>query len=135
MHRVFQTVHRADYDAYFTVIPAIGEASMKQYPDLKCAVPAYCFIIYLDGEYKETDINVEYCEAVDRMMPDFDGIVFKKMESVLAVSVMHKARTPACVKRTRSLFNGLRRTVTTSAAHPGKVISTASGTKKTRQTG
>lgn len=79
-----------DYDAYFTVIPAIGEALMKQYPDLKCAVPAYCFIIYLDGEYKETDINVEYCEAVDRMMPDFDGIVFKKMESVPAVSVMHK---------------------------------------------
>lgn len=84
----------SDYDAYFQVIPAIGQQLTEKYPDLKCTVPAYCFIIYLDGEYKEKDINVEFCEAVDSMRPDFDGIVFKQLEPATAVSVMHKGDYP-----------------------------------------
>lgn len=79
-----------NYDAYFTLIPAIGEKVMKKYPDLKCVTPEYCFIRYLDGEYKEKNINVEFCEAVDKLMPDFEDIYFQKIESVGAVSVMHK---------------------------------------------
>ena len=79
-----------DYDAYFQVIPEIGETIAKKYPELKCAVPEYCFIVYLDGEYKEKDINIEFCEAVDKMYPDFDDYKFKYMKAVTAVSVMHK---------------------------------------------
>jgi DNA-binding transcriptional MerR regulator len=79
-----------NYDAYFQCIPAIGEQVLRKYPDLKCAVPEYCFIVYLDGEYKEKDINVEFCEAVDKMREDFDDIKFKKIEKATAVSVMHK---------------------------------------------
>lgn len=79
-----------NYDAYFEVVPAIGAAVAKEYPDLQCAVPEYCFIVYLDGEYKDHDINVELCEAVTQMKPDFDDIQFKKIEPVTAVSVMHK---------------------------------------------
>lgn len=79
-----------NYDSYFELIPAIGEAVTRKYPDLKCVVPGYCFIIYLDGEYKEKDIHVEFCEAVDKMKDSFDDIKFKKMEAVTAVSVMHK---------------------------------------------
>lgn len=78
------------YDSYFELIPALGEKVMNKYPDLKCAVPEYCFIIYHDGEYKEKDINVEYCESVDQLKEDFDGIKFKKMPASEAVSVMHK---------------------------------------------
>ena len=78
------------YDAYFEVLPALGQKMAEKYPDLQCAKPEYCFIIYLDGEYKEKDINVEYCEAVTEMKPDFDDIQFKKMASVPAVTVMHK---------------------------------------------
>lgn len=78
------------YDSYFELIPAIGRAVMERYPELKCAVPEYCFITYLDGEYKERDIHVEFCEAVDGMRPDFEDIVFKKMEPAAALSVMHK---------------------------------------------
>jgi effector-binding domain-containing protein len=62
----------------------------KKYPDLKCTVPEYCFTIYLDGEYRESDVNIEFCEAVDSKRPDFDDITFKEMEPVPAVSVMHK---------------------------------------------
>lgn len=79
-----------DYDAYFELIPALGKKIVQKYPDIKCTVPEYCFIIYLDGEYKEKDINVEFCEAIDQLKPDFDDIKFKKIESITAVSVMHK---------------------------------------------
>ncbi len=78
------------YDAYFQLIPAIGQQVAKKYPDLKCATPEYCYIVYLDGEYKEKDINIEYCEAVTEMRPNFEDIVFKQVEAVTAVSVMHK---------------------------------------------
>jgi effector-binding domain-containing protein len=79
-----------NYNAYFELIPAIGKKVVTKYPDLKCSIPEYCFITYLDGEYKEKDINVEFCEAVDKMKEDFDDIKFKSIESVMAVAVMHK---------------------------------------------
>ena len=78
------------YDAYFDLIPKIGEAVQAKYPDLKCATPEYCFIVYLDGEHKEQDFNVEVCEAVDKAYPDFDGFTFKEIKPAAAVSVMHK---------------------------------------------
>lgn len=79
-----------DYDAYFSVIPKLGEEMKKHNPDLKCVVPEYSFIIYHAGEYREKDIDMEYCEAVDKVGVEFDNVVFKKMESVPAVCVMHK---------------------------------------------
>jgi len=78
------------YDAYFEVIPAIGEKVSKQYPGLKCATPEYCFVVYLDGEYKEKEVSIEFCEAVDKAWPDFDDIVFKEMNPATVVSVLHK---------------------------------------------
>jgi len=79
-----------NYDAYFEAVPAIGEAIVVQYPEVKCTTPEYCFIVYLDGEYKEKDINIEFCEAVDKMYSDFDDFKFKEIKSVIAVSVLHK---------------------------------------------
>ena len=32
--------------------------------NVRCTVPGYCFTIFHDGEYKESDIDVEICEAV-----------------------------------------------------------------------
>ena len=78
------------YSAYFQVIPKIGEAIEKKYPDLKCAVPEYCFVIYLDGEHKEENINIEFCEAVEKKYPDFEDIKFKTIKAAKVVSVMHK---------------------------------------------
>jgi len=79
-----------NYDAYFKWIPKIGEQVMEKYPDLKCSVPEYCFIVYLDNEYKDQDFHVEFCEAVTEMKEDFEDIKFKKVASTPAVSVMHK---------------------------------------------
>lgn len=78
------------FESYFELIPAIGAQLKKKYPDLKCRVPEYCFIVPLDGEYKEKDFNIEFCEAVECMKLDFDDVYFKKIEAVSAASVMHK---------------------------------------------
>lgn len=78
------------YDSYFKVIPEIGQKITAKYPDLKCAVPEYCFVVYLDGEYKEKDINIEFCEAITKMQEDFDDIKFKKIDAITGVSIMHK---------------------------------------------
>lgn len=79
-----------NYDSYFSVIPAIGEQVSKRYPDLRCTSPEYCYVVYLDGEYRERDINLEFCEAIDQMKEDFEDIHFKQVAPVTAVSVMHK---------------------------------------------
>jgi DNA-binding transcriptional MerR regulator len=78
------------YEEYFTLIPAIGEEVRKANPTLKCAIPEYCFIMYHDGEYKEKNIDFEYCEAVEKFGIETKNIKFKKMPSVEVTSVMHK---------------------------------------------
>jgi DNA-binding transcriptional MerR regulator len=79
-----------DYDSYFDLIPAIGEEVKAANPNLKCTVPEYCFIEYHDGEYKEKDIDIEYHEAVENFGVETESIKFKKIPSVLALTVMHR---------------------------------------------
>lgn len=80
-----------NYDAYFEIVPKIGEAVIAANPGLKCAEPAYCFVIYHDGEYREKDIDVEFCEAVEAFGKEIEGIKFKKVEKVpMAACVYHK---------------------------------------------
>lgn len=85
-----KTMTVPDYSAYFEVIPAIGRAVQEANPDLKCATPEYCFITYLDGEYKEHDITMKYSEAVEAFGVESDGIVFEEVPAVTVVSVMHR---------------------------------------------
>lgn len=80
-----------DYNAYFEIIPKIGEEMTQANPGLKCLVPEYCFIKYHDGEYKEKDIDVEFCEAVTDFGNDTETLKFKKVDKVpVAACVYHK---------------------------------------------
>lgn len=79
-----------NYAAYYEVIPAIGRAIAEANPNLECAKPEYCYVSYLDGEYKETDINIEYNEAVTQKGNDVDGIFFREINPVTVAAVMHK---------------------------------------------
>ncbi len=82
----------SSYDDYFTVIPEIGAAVTRANPQLACAEdPPYCFIMYHDGEFRERDIDVEFCEAVTARGVETDGIVFKNIARVPeAACVLHK---------------------------------------------
>ena len=78
------------YAALNEIMPALGEKVGRMNPGIECAEPGYCFNVYLDAEYRDSDINVEICEAVKSRGKDGDGIVFKDLPAVTAVSVLHR---------------------------------------------
>ena len=78
-----------DYNALFKVVPPLGDIMRKQ--GAECRIPEYCFNIYHDGEYREKDIDVEICEAVNEFREDGEGIVYKKMDAIpTAAVIMHR---------------------------------------------
>ena len=79
-----------NYAALNEIMPALGEKVSRANPGIQCVKPGYCYNVYLDGEYRDTDINVEICEAVTSRGKDGDGIVFKEIPAVKAVSVLHR---------------------------------------------
>lgn len=77
------------YDDYFDVVPKMGEEMQKA--GAVCTPQEYCFCIYHDGEYKETDIDAEICEAVVDYCEDSEKVKYKKINKVdEAVCVIHK---------------------------------------------
>ncbi|MDR2976437.1 MAG: MerR family transcriptional regulator [Streptococcaceae bacterium] len=78
-----------NYAALNSVMPALGEKVAKANPGIKCVEPDYCFNVYLDKEYRETDVHVEICQAVTSRGKDGDGVVFKDLPAVTVVSVLH----------------------------------------------
>ncbi len=89
------TVYSAEYTlpnyaALNEIMSSLGEKVMKANPGIKCVEPGYCFNVYLDGEYRETDVHVEICEAVVSRGKDGDGIVFKEIPATTVVSVLHR---------------------------------------------
>lgn len=77
-----------NYDAFFKVVPLLGDIMIKQ--GAKVLDPEYCFTIFLNGEYKEDDINVEICQAVAEAKEDAEGIVYREVAGGLAACVLHK---------------------------------------------
>ena len=79
-----------NYAALNQIMPELGAKVTRNNPGIKCVEPGYCFNVYLDGEYRDTDINVEICEAVISRGKDAEGIVFKELPAVTVVSVLHQ---------------------------------------------
>lgn len=79
-----------NYAALNEIMPALGEKVGKANPGIKCVEPGYCFNVYLDGEYRDTDIQVEICQAVVSPGKDGDGVVFKEIPAITALSVLHR---------------------------------------------
>jgi DNA-binding transcriptional MerR regulator/predicted transcriptional regulator YdeE len=77
------------YDTYFDIVPKMGEYMNSV--GAVCLEPAYCFTIYHDGEYQESDIDVEICEAVVETRQESDKVKFKTISGVSeAACVFHK---------------------------------------------
>ncbi|MCW3489448.1 MerR family transcriptional regulator [Dethiobacter alkaliphilus] len=93
-----------NYEAFNTLYPEMGKQMEAQ--NLTCQTPEYCFTIYHDGEYKETDIDVEICEAVTEFGEDTETMKFKRIEKVeTAASVMHKGPYSTIGKAYAALMN------------------------------
>lgn len=59
-------------------------------PGLKMAAVDYCFLTYLDNEYRSEDMTVEYCQATNFRGKDVDGIVFKELPGCKVASLYFK---------------------------------------------
>ena len=79
-----------NYAALNEIMPTIGEKLGKLNPEIQCVQPEYCFNVYHDGEYKETNADVEICQAVNRRGKDGEGFVFKEIPAARVLSVLHK---------------------------------------------
>lgn len=78
-----------NYDALFDLMPNVMGPEMERL-GCECAQPAYCFNICHDREYKETDIDMELCEAVVEAKQDSELVRFKTIPALpVAVCISH----------------------------------------------
>lgn len=82
-------VHMESYADLFHRMPEMGLEMEKS--GCECAEPEYCFTIYYDEEYKESDIDAELCEAVTELKEDCGDVKFRVLPEVeLAACILHK---------------------------------------------
>ena len=53
-----------DYSEASNFIQQSGIECLKLNPNIKCVEPDYCFVNYLDKEYKDANIKIRYSQAV-----------------------------------------------------------------------
>ena len=76
----------------------------KQYPDLPLAIPNYCCVTFTDTSYRDTDIEVEYSEAVTQSLENKDGFVFKSLAGGMVACVEHRGSYENIVSAYATLF-------------------------------
>lgn len=79
-----------DYSELASFVLATGEECLKVNPNLKCTEPGYCYVNYLDGEYKENNIKIRYVETVQEKGLENNNIKFMELKPVNAVCIEHK---------------------------------------------
>lgn len=70
-----------NYDAlgplcYMKIGPAMQAAGCK------CTSPGYCFTIDHNKEYKTENVDIEYCEQIEELLPDTPFLTFKKLPAI-----------------------------------------------------
>lgn len=78
-----------------TFIPQAEAECTSANPNLKRIEPAYCFVSYVDKQYKERDVGLVYTQAVEKAGKETDTIKFKTIPAVQAVCVYHKGSPSA----------------------------------------
>lgn len=79
-----------DFSEITNFIVSSGEECLATNPDMKCITPGYCYVSYLDGEYKEKDIKIRYAQAVEKAGIENEKIKFTTIKPVNAVCIYHK---------------------------------------------
>lgn len=79
-----------DYSKITNFILSSANECKSTNPNIKCIKPDYCYINYLDGEFKEKDIKIRYAQAVEKSGIPNETINFQKLNSVNAVCIYHQ---------------------------------------------
>ena len=105
------------YDTYFSIVPKMGEYMASV--GAVCREPAYCFTIYHDGEYKETDIDAEICEAVVAHCEESEKVKFKTITGWdTAACLLHKGPYETLATAYNALFSWIHENGWEPADHP-----------------
>lgn len=67
-----------------------GDKCRNLNPTLKCKEPEYCYVSYLDGEYKEKNIKIRYSQAVVEKGVESDEIKFEQLKPIQAACIYYK---------------------------------------------
>ena len=67
-----------------------AEECKKINPNIKCLEPDYCYINYLDGEYKDHNISIRYAQAVTEVGNENDIIKFEQLNPIEAACIYHR---------------------------------------------
>lgn len=82
-----------DYSESSEFIQGSGMECLRLNPNLKCVEPDYCYVNYLDGEYKDKNIKVRYAQAVikeDKPFKENDSIKFMDIPETKCICIYHK---------------------------------------------
>lgn len=79
-----------DFSKITEFVLQAGTQCKNANPNLKCITPDYCYISYLDGEYKEENIKIRYAQAVEKMGKETEKVKFMKTDAITAVCIYHK---------------------------------------------
>lgn len=73
-----------------TLILSSADECLKDNPNIKCVEPDYCFMEYLDNEYKEENIHTRYSQAVLKAGKENETIKFRKIKETKAICILYK---------------------------------------------
>lgn len=82
-----------NYDEALSFIRASADECRKLNPTIKCVTPDYCFVNYLDKEYKEKNIKLRYAQAIiktDKPFVSNDSIKFMDLPETKCACIYHK---------------------------------------------
>ena len=79
-----------DFGEIAEFVLTAGRECLESNPTMKCASPDYCFVSYLDGEYRENDLKIRYAEAVEEAGVESETIRFMRLSPVKAVCMQHR---------------------------------------------
>ncbi len=79
-----------DFSQITDFILKSADECMETNPNIKCIEPGYCYVSYLDGEYKEKNIKIRYAQAVTEEGIPNETIKFERLNPVEAACIYHK---------------------------------------------
>lgn len=68
----------------------LSDRVLSDNPTIGLTDPDYNVILYLDGEYKETDVRIEFCDAVTGAGQDTSEYRFRTVPRMTVLSVAHR---------------------------------------------
>lgn len=82
-----------DYSEITGFIQESAQECLGLNPNIKCVVPDYCYVSYLDGEYKEKNFKMRYAQAVikeDKPFKESENIKFMNVPETKCICIYHK---------------------------------------------